>query len=39
VAAFLGVLALPLFLGLRDRRRDRRGERRHAGHRAGRRDA
>jgi hypothetical protein len=38
VAAFLGVLALPLFLGLRDRRRDRRGERLHKEQRAGRPD-
>jgi hypothetical protein len=34
IAAFLGVLALPLFLGLRDRRRDRLGERLHERHRA-----
>jgi hypothetical protein len=32
VAAFLCVLALPLVLGLRDRRRERRGERLHAEH-------
>ena len=36
VAAFLVVLALPLALGLRDRRRDRRGERLHAEHRSAR---
>ncbi len=30
IAAFLGLLALPLFLGLRDRRRNRRGDRLHA---------
>jgi hypothetical protein len=35
IAAFLGVLALPVFLGLRDRRRYRRGERLHEQHRAG----
>jgi hypothetical protein len=38
IAAFLGVLALPFFLGLRDRRRDRLGERLHEQHRAGRPD-
>lgn len=39
IVAFLGVLALPLFLGLRDRRRDRLGERLHEEQRAGRPDA
>jgi hypothetical protein len=34
IAAFLLVLALPLALGLRDRRRGRRGERRYAEHEA-----
>jgi hypothetical protein len=39
VAAFLCVLALPLVLGLRDRRRERLGERLHAEHGARRDDA
>lgn len=38
IAAFLGVLAMPLYLGLRDRRRGRRGERLHAEHQARRED-